>query len=111
MQFGSCMFTPRTSKISSEVMELVSCVTNKWGNQWDFWFYVTLKDAEGVPGLHPSILCLRCYIAFPKFKLKKGDVNEDALHRASKTSNDRDLVEEFIAVECGHLHMVGNWAK
>jgi hypothetical protein len=60
---------------------------------------VTLKDAEGIPGLPLSILCSHCYIAFPQFKLKKGDVNEDALRRASKMSSDRDLVEEFIACE------------
>jgi hypothetical protein len=58
---------------------------------------VTLKDAEGVLGLPPSILCSHCYIAFPQFKLKKGDVNEDALHRTSKASSRRDLVEVFIA--------------
>jgi hypothetical protein len=67
------------------------------GNWWDFWFYVTLKDAKGVPGLFLSILCSHCYIAFPWFKLKKGDVNEDALRRASKMSSGRDLVEEFVA--------------
>jgi hypothetical protein len=60
-------------------------------------FYVTLKDVEGVPVLPPSILCSHCYVAFPSFKPKKGDANEDALRRASKASNKHDLVEEFIA--------------
>jgi hypothetical protein len=30
MQFGSCMFTSRTGKTSSEVVELVPCTKNKW---------------------------------------------------------------------------------
>jgi hypothetical protein len=65
MQFGSCTFILRTRKTSGEVVELVPCAKNKWGNWWDFWFYVTLKDVEGVPWLPPSILCSQCYIAFP----------------------------------------------
>jgi hypothetical protein len=64
MQFGSCTFTPRTRKSLGEVVELVPCAKNKWGNWWDFW-HVTLKDVEGVPGLPPSIPCFHCYIAFP----------------------------------------------
>jgi hypothetical protein len=92
MQFGSCTFTPRTGKTSGEVVELVPRSKNKWKNWWDLWFYVTLKDAEGVQGLPPSILCSHCYIAFPQFKLKKGDVTEDALHLASKMRSGRDLV-------------------
>jgi hypothetical protein len=105
--FGSCTFTPRTEKTSGEVVELVPCAKNKWGNWWDFWFYVTLKDAEGVSGLPPSILCSHCYIVFPWFKLKKGDVNEDALRCASKMSTGRDLVEGFIA--CGVWPLVHGW--
>jgi hypothetical protein len=31
-QFGSCTFTPRTGKTSAEVVELVPCARNKWGN-------------------------------------------------------------------------------
>jgi hypothetical protein len=31
-QFGSCTFTPMTSKTSAEVVELVPCSRNKWGN-------------------------------------------------------------------------------
>jgi hypothetical protein len=31
-QFGSCTFTPRTSKTLMEVVELVPCARNKWGN-------------------------------------------------------------------------------
>jgi hypothetical protein len=31
-QFGSCTFTPRTGKTSMEVVELVPCARNKWGN-------------------------------------------------------------------------------
>jgi hypothetical protein len=35
-QFGSCTFTPRTGKTSLEVVELVPCARNKWGNWWEF---------------------------------------------------------------------------
>jgi hypothetical protein len=35
-KFGSCTFTPRTGKTSAEVVEIVSCARNKWGNWWDF---------------------------------------------------------------------------
>jgi hypothetical protein len=35
-KFGSCTFTPRTEKTSMEVVELVHCARNKWGNCWDF---------------------------------------------------------------------------
>jgi hypothetical protein len=31
-QFGSCTFTPRTGKTSTEVIEIVPCAKNKWGN-------------------------------------------------------------------------------
>jgi hypothetical protein len=31
-QFGSCTFMPRTGKTSVEVVEIVPCVRNKWGN-------------------------------------------------------------------------------
>jgi hypothetical protein len=31
-QFGSCTFTPKTGKTSMEVVELVPCARNKWGN-------------------------------------------------------------------------------
>jgi hypothetical protein len=34
-QFGSCSFTLRTKKTSGEVVEIVSCAKNKWGNWWD----------------------------------------------------------------------------
>jgi hypothetical protein len=35
-QFGSCTFTPRTRKTSTEVVEIVPCARNKWGNWWDY---------------------------------------------------------------------------
>jgi hypothetical protein len=37
-QFGSCTFTPKTCKTSMEVVELVPCARNKWGNWHEFWF-------------------------------------------------------------------------
>jgi hypothetical protein len=56
-QFGSCTFMPRTRKTSAEVVEIVPCARNKWGNWWDFWFYVSPGDVEDLPGLPPAILC------------------------------------------------------
>jgi hypothetical protein len=86
----------RLGRLQGEVVKIVPRAKNKWGNWWDFLFFVSLKDVEGVSGLPPSIMCSHCCVAFPYFKLKKGDVNEDALRRASKVSSGCDLVEEFI---------------
>lgn len=44
--------------------------------------------------VHTMLALLCCLL---QFKPKKGDVNEDVHHRASKTSSCHDLVEEFIA--------------
>jgi hypothetical protein len=35
-QFGSCTFTPKSGKTSMEVVELVPCARNKWGNWWEY---------------------------------------------------------------------------
>jgi hypothetical protein len=56
-QFGSCTFMPRTGKTSAEVVEIVPCARNKWGNWCDFWFYVAPGDIEGLPSL-PLPLCV-----------------------------------------------------
>jgi hypothetical protein len=64
-QFGTCLFTLRTKKTSGEVVDLVPCAKNKWGNWWDFWFYVAMEETEGALRLSPTILCSHCYIAFP----------------------------------------------
>jgi hypothetical protein len=53
-QFESCTFTPRTGKTSAEVVEIVPCARNKWGNWWDFWFYVAPGDVEGLTSLPPA---------------------------------------------------------
>jgi hypothetical protein len=53
-QFGSCTFTPRTRKTSTEVVEIVPCAKNKWGNWWDFcflWCWRTSKGCLGCPNL------------------------------------------------------------
>jgi hypothetical protein len=50
-QFGSCTFMPKTGKTSMEVVELVPCARNKWGNWWEFWFYVSEGTVEDHPGL------------------------------------------------------------
>jgi hypothetical protein len=64
-QFGSCTFTPRTGKTSMEVVELVLCARNKWGNWWDFWFYVSEGSVEDHPGLPVGVMCSHYYVAYP----------------------------------------------
>jgi hypothetical protein len=96
-QFGSCTFTPRTGKTSAEVVEIVPCARNKWGNWWDIWFYVAPGDVEGLPSLPPAILCSHCYVTFPRFEVAEEDEDEGALRHAARLSSGRDLVEEFIA--------------
>jgi hypothetical protein len=95
-QFGSCTFTPRTGKTSAEVVEIVPCARNKWGNWWDFWFYVAPGDVEDLPSLPSAILYSHCYVAFPRFEVAEEDEDEGALRHAARLSSERDLVEEFI---------------
>jgi hypothetical protein len=56
-QFGSCTFTPKTGKTSMEVVELVPCARNKWGNWYEFWFYVAEGTVEDHPGLLVAEMC------------------------------------------------------
>jgi hypothetical protein len=95
-QFGSCNFTPRTGKTSAEVVELVPCACNKWGNWYDYWFYVMGGEVEDLPGLPAAVMCSHCYVAFPPFDVAEDDSDEGALHCAAHVSSGRDLVEEFI---------------
>jgi hypothetical protein len=95
-QFGSCTFTPRTRKTSAEVVEIVPCARNKWGNWWDFWFYVSYGEIEDLPRLPPAILCSHCYVVFPRFEVAEDDEDEGALRYAARMSSEHDLVEEFI---------------
>jgi hypothetical protein len=95
-QFGSCTFTPMTGKTSTEVVEIVPFARNKWGNWWDYWFYVSGGEVEDLPGLPAAIMCSHCYVAFPPFEVAKDDEDEGALRYAARMSRGRDLVEEFI---------------
>jgi hypothetical protein len=95
-QFGSCTFTPRTGKTSVEVMEIVPYARNKWGNWWDFWFYVSCGEIEDLPRLPLAILCSHCYVAFPRFEVAEDDEDGGALRYAARMSSGHDLVEEFI---------------
>jgi hypothetical protein len=56
-QFGSCTFTPKTGKTSMQVVELVPCARNKWGNWSESWFYVAEATVEGHEGLPVSEMC------------------------------------------------------
>jgi hypothetical protein len=64
-QFGSCTFTPKTGKTTMEVVELVPCARNKWGNWHEFWFYVAEGTVEDHPGLPVSEMC--SHFSIPAF--------------------------------------------
>jgi hypothetical protein len=107
-QFGSCTFTPRTGKTSMEVVELVPCARNKWGNWWDFWFYVSEGEVKNHPGLPVAVMCSHYYVAYPQFEVAEDDENEGALRCAARMSSRRDLVEEFIGY--GVWPLAHGWA-
>jgi hypothetical protein len=107
-QFGSCTFTPRTGKTSAEVVELVPCVRNKWGNWYDYWFYVSRGEVEDLPGLPAAVMCSHCYMAFPSFEVAEDDRDEGALRCAVRMSSGRDFVEEFIGY--GVWPLAHGWA-
>jgi hypothetical protein len=107
-QFGSCTFTPRTGKTSAEVVELVPCARNKWGNWYDYWFYVAGGEVEDLPGLPAVVMCSHCYVAFPPFDVAEDDSDEGALRCAARMSSGHDLVEEFIGY--GVWPLVHGWA-
>jgi hypothetical protein len=107
-QFGSCTFTPRTRKTSMEVVELVPCARNKWGNWWDFWFYVSEGEVEDHPGLPMAVMCSHYYVAYPQFEVAEDDEDEGALRYAARMSSGRDLVEEFIGY--GVWPLAHGWA-
>jgi hypothetical protein len=77
-------------------MELVPCACNKWGNWWDYWFYVSGSKVEDLPGLPATVMCSHSYVAFPPFEVAEEDEDEGALRCAARMSSRRDLVEEFI---------------
>jgi hypothetical protein len=60
-QFGSCTFTPKTGKTTMQVVELVPCARNKWGNWNEFWFYVAEGTVEDHEGLSVSEMCSHFY--------------------------------------------------
>jgi hypothetical protein len=92
-QFGSCTFTPKSGKTSMEVVELVPCARNKWGNWWDYWFYVLEAEVEDHPGLPAAIMCSHYYVMYPPFDVAEDDENVGALWIVARTSSGRDLVE------------------
>jgi hypothetical protein len=107
-QFGSCTFTPKTDKTLMEVVELVPCARNKWGNWWDFWFYVSEGTVEDHPGLPVAVMCSHHYTTYPQFEVAEDDEDEGALRCAARMSSGRDLVEEFIGY--GVWPLVHGWA-
>jgi hypothetical protein len=91
-----------------EVVELVPCARNKWGNWWDFWFYVSEGEVEGHPGLLVAIMCSCYYVAYPQFEVAEDDENEGALRSAVHMSSGRDLVDEFLGY--GVWPLAHGWA-
>jgi hypothetical protein len=91
-----------------EVVELVPCARNKWGNWWDFWFYVSEGEVEDHPGLPVAIMCSHFYVAYPQFEVAEDDEDEGALRSAARMSSGRDLVEEFIGY--GVWPLAHGWA-
>jgi hypothetical protein len=107
-QFGSCTFTPKTGKTSMEVVELVPCACNKWGNWHEFWFYIAEGTVEDHLGLPVAEMCSHYYSAYPQFEVAEEDANEGALRCAAGLSSGRDLVEEFVAY--GVWPLAHGWA-
>jgi hypothetical protein len=107
-QFGSCTFTPKSRKTSMEVVELVPCARNKWGNWWDFWFYVLEGAVEDHPGLLVAVMCSHHYVAYPQFEVAEDDEDEGALCCAARMSSGHDLVEEFVGY--GVWPLAHGWA-
>jgi hypothetical protein len=107
-RFGSCTFTPKTGKTSMEVVELVPCAHNKWGNWYEFWFYVAEGTVEDHPGLPVAEMCSHYYSAYPQFEVAKEDADRGALRCAAGLSSRRDLVEEFVVY--GVWPLAHGWA-
>jgi hypothetical protein len=107
-QFGSCTFTPKTDKTLMEVVELVPCALNKWGNWWDFWFYISEGTVEDHPGLPMAVMCSHHYTSYLQFEVAEDDEDEGALRCAARMSSGRDLVEEFIGY--GVWPLAHGWA-
>jgi hypothetical protein len=91
-----------------EVVELVPCARNKWGNWYDYWFYVAGGEVKDLPGLPAAMMCSHCYVAFPPFDVAEDDSDEGALRCATRMSSGRDLVEEFIGY--GVWPLAHGWA-
>jgi hypothetical protein len=54
-----------------EVVELVPYARNKWGNWWDFWFYVSKSEVEDHLGLPVAVMCSHYYVAYPQFEVRR----------------------------------------
>jgi hypothetical protein len=89
-------------------VELVPCARNKWGNWWDFWFYVSEGKVKDHPGLPVAVMCSHYYVAYPQFEGAEDDEDEGALWCAARMSSGRDLVEEFIGY--GVWPLAHGWA-
>jgi hypothetical protein len=87
---------------------LVPYARNKWGNWWEFWFYVAEGTVEDHPGLPVAEICSHYYSAYPQFEVAEEDENEKALRCAARMSSGRDLVEEFVGY--GVWPLARGWA-
>jgi hypothetical protein len=89
-------------------VELVPCACNKWGNWYDYWFYVSGGEVEDLLGLPAAVMCSHCYVAFPPFEVAEDDRDEGPLWCAAHMSSGSDLVEEFIGY--GVWPLAHGWA-
>jgi hypothetical protein len=87
---------------------LVPCARNKWGNWYEFWFYVAEGTVEDHPGLPVAEMCSHYYSAYPQFEVAEEDADEGTLRCAAGLSSGRDLVEEFVAY--GVWPLARGWA-
>jgi hypothetical protein len=91
-----------------EVVELVPCTRNKWGNWWEFWFYVAEGTVEDHLGLPVAVMCSHYYSAYSQFEVAEEDEDEGAFRCAARRSSGRDLVEEFVGY--GVWPLARGWA-
>jgi hypothetical protein len=89
-------------------VELVPCARNKWGNWYDYWFYVSGGEVKNLLGLPAAVMCSHCDVVFPPFEVAEDDRDEGALRCAARMSSGRDLVEEFIGY--GVWPLAHGWA-
>jgi hypothetical protein len=110
-QFGSYTFTPRTGKTSTEVVELVPCARNKWGNWWDYWFYVSGSEVEDLPGLPVAVMCSIAMWHSHNLRWRRMMRTKGPSGALPARAAGVIWLRSSLVMECGPWRMVGCWAK